>query len=204
MMPSHHLMRPRSDDPSTADLLARGRAGDAVAIDLLFQREVPLLRRWAHGRLPRWTRDLADTSDLVQDTVLQTLRRLDTFEARGEGALQAYLRQALINRVRGEIRRVSRRPEIGDLQSGHPTTATSPLEAAVAGQTLERYERALAELAPRDRTAIVAQLELGCTHAQLAEILGTRSPNAARMALERALLRLARRMRALEMAPEES
>ena len=197
-------MHPSSDELSTADLLARGREGDAVAIDLLFQREVPLLRRWAHGRLPPWTRDLADTSDLVQDTVLQTLRRLDAFEPRGAGALQAYLRQALINRVRGEIRRASRRPHIEDLSDAHPTTATSPFDTAVFGQTLERYERALAVLVPRDRAAIVARLELGCTHAQLAEILGTRSPNAARMALERALLRLARQMRAFETAAGES
>lgn len=187
-----------SDDLSTATLLARGRAGDAAALDLLFRREVPLLRRWAHGRLPRWTRDLGDTSDLVQDTVMQTLRRLDEFEPRGVGALQAYLRQALINRVRGEIRRTSRRPEHAELQDAHPTTATSPFDAVAFGQTLDRYERALADLGARDRAAIVARFELACSHAQLAEILDAPSPNAARMALERALLRLARRMRDLE------
>lgn len=133
---------------------------------------------------------------------MQTLRRLDDFEPRGDGALQAYLRQALINRVRGEIRRTSRRPEQADLRDAHPTTATSPFDTVAFGETLHRYEQALAQLGDRDRAAIVARLELACSHAQLAEILDAPSPNAARMALERALLRLARRMRALEMVGE--
>ena len=91
---------------ATADLLRRARAGDAGALDDLFRRHLPPLRRWARGRLPRWTRDLRDTEDVVQETLLQTLKRIDVFEPRHEGALQAYLRQALINRVRDEVRRL--------------------------------------------------------------------------------------------------
>src|SRR4051812_23968454 len=78
---------------SSLDLLARARAGDRQALDVLMARYLPRLRRWASGRLPRWARDLADTQDLVQDTLLQTFKRIETFEARHEGALQAYLRQ---------------------------------------------------------------------------------------------------------------
>jgi DNA-directed RNA polymerase specialized sigma24 family protein len=37
-------------------------------------------------------------------------QKLKTFESRGEGALAAYLRQALLNRLREEIRRAKRRP----------------------------------------------------------------------------------------------
>src|SRR5258708_9836409 len=94
---------------TTADLLQRARIGDAEALNELFGRYLPSLRRWARGRLPRWTRDLRDTEDVVQETLLQTLKHMDTFQPRHEGALQAYLRQALVNRVRDEVRRVHRR-----------------------------------------------------------------------------------------------
>ena len=73
----------------TVELLLRARAGDPQALHQLFDHHIPILRRWASGRLPRWARDAAETSDLVQDTVGETLKHLDTFEPRGEGALQA-------------------------------------------------------------------------------------------------------------------
>ena len=66
----------------------------------LFARYLPILRRWAAGRLPRAVRDVADTPDLVQDTMLQVFKNIEGFEHRGEGAFHAYLRQAVMNRIR--------------------------------------------------------------------------------------------------------
>src|SRR5687768_7571721 len=80
---------------STLQLLDRARKGDGEAVERLVARHLAPLRRWARGRLPRWARDLSDTDDLVQDTLLQTMGRLAGFEPRGPGALQAYLRQAI-------------------------------------------------------------------------------------------------------------
>ena len=125
---------------STADLLRRARAGDAEALNDLFRRHLPPLRRWARGRLPRWTRDLRDTEDLVQETLAQTLRRIDMFEPRHEGALQAYLRQALVNRVRDEVRRLNRYPAAATLDESDrfADPAASPLEEAIGKEALER------------------------------------------------------------------
>ena len=61
-------------------LLDRARAGDNQALDRLFERYLPRLQRWARGRLPVWARDLADTHDLVQDTLLRTFKRIDGFD----------------------------------------------------------------------------------------------------------------------------
>src|SRR5262245_3323365 len=80
---------------TTYDLLERAKGGDAEALNGLFARHIPTLRRWATGRLPQWTRDISDTQDLVQETVLQVFKRVESFEPRGAGALQAYLRQAV-------------------------------------------------------------------------------------------------------------
>ncbi len=52
---------------------------------------------------------------LVQDTLLQTFKRIDAFEPRRVGALQAYLRQAVLNRLRDELRRKGRQPPTVEL-----------------------------------------------------------------------------------------
>jgi RNA polymerase sigma-70 factor (ECF subfamily) len=179
---------------STAWLLERARGGDQAALDALFARYLGPLDRWARGRLPDWARSLADTQDLVQDVLLQTFKKLKTFESRGEGALAAYLRQALLNRLREEIRRVKRRPPQTTLDSRAQDLAPSPLEAAIGREGIERYERALAALAANDREALVARLELGYSYDEVAEMLQKPSVDAARKTVERAVVRLVQEM----------
>ncbi|HEX8029492.1 MAG TPA: sigma-70 family RNA polymerase sigma factor [Vicinamibacterales bacterium] len=179
---------------STTTLLERARAGDRDAVDALVARCWPPMLRWAKGRLPPWARDLADTQDVVQEAVVQTFKHLDRIEARGEGALQAYLRQAVLNRIRDHIRRVGRRPAATTLDSQHVDPAPSPLEHAVGREALECYEAALARLSDADRELIVASVELGYTNEQLAESTGRASPDAARRAAKRALVKLAEEM----------
>ena len=180
---------------STTTLLERARAGDRAAADELFARCLPPLLRWARGRLPRWARDVADTQDVVQEAVLQTFKHLETFDARGEGALQAYLRQAVINRIRDHVRRVARRPITATLESHPVDDDPSPLERAIGREAVERYEAALARLSETDRQLIVATIELGYGFEQLAEATGRASPAAARKAARRAVLKLAEEMK---------
>jgi RNA polymerase sigma-70 factor (ECF subfamily) len=182
------------DPESSVELLVRVRAGDQEALDRLLRRYVPALRRWATGRLPRWARDIADTEDLVQETVVRTLKRLDSFEHRQEGALQAYLRQAVMNRIRDECRRVSRRPKMTDVDQNTPDDNISPLEAAIGSEAVSRYEAALASLRDEDRQAIVARIEMGFSYPEVAVMLGKPSVDAARMGVSRALVRLAEAM----------
>ena len=189
---------PSVDAESSLDLLQRARAGDRQALEALMTRYLPRLRRWASGRLPRWARDVADTQDLVQDTLLQTFKRIDTIEVRHEGALQAYLRQGIVNRIRDEFRRAGRRPTTEELDAAVPDSGASPLEAAIGRETLDRYERALARLRPQDREAIIARIEMDSTNEEIAAALGKPSANAARMAVERALVRLAEEMRRVD------
>lgn len=176
---------------STFDLLARVRAGDDCALELLFARYLPRLRRWASGRLPRWARDATDTQDLVQDTLISVFKQVDRFAPRREGAFQAYLRQAVMNRIRNAIRDRSTRPDGTTLDDGLASSDGSPLERAIGTEQLERYEAALARLRSIDREAIVARAEMGCTYAEVAVMLDLPSADAARKAAQRALVRLA-------------
>jgi RNA polymerase sigma-70 factor (ECF subfamily) len=181
--------------PSSLTLLSRAQAGDRIALDALVARYLPRLQRWASGRLPPWARDMNDTEDLVQETVFQTFKKIDRFEARGDGALYAYLRQAILNRIRDELRRAKRQPATRAIDSGIEDAGHSPLEAAIGNQAVARYEEALATLRHDEREAIVARIELGYTHEELAHLLGKPTANAARMAVERAIVRLAKAMR---------
>lgn len=180
---------------ATIQLLNRARNGDDAALEALFARYLEPLRRWASGRLPKWARDVADTQDLVQETLLQTFKKLEGFEFRGEGALRAYLRQALVNRIRDELRRFDRRGPRGVLDTRAADGGPSPLEAAIGRQEVERYERALARLREADREAIIARVEMGCSYEELAEALGKPSVEAARKAAQRAVVRLVEEMK---------
>ena len=75
-----------SDEP-TIELVVRAQTGDRQAVEALLQRSIPQLKRWAHGKLPAAARNTLDTGDLVQETVLHVLRRLDTFQPRHVGAV---------------------------------------------------------------------------------------------------------------------
>jgi RNA polymerase sigma-70 factor (ECF subfamily) len=131
----------------------------------------------------------------VQETLFQTFKKIEGFESRGDGALYGYLRQAVLNRIRDELRRARRHPVTHAIDSGLEDRGRSPLEAAIGNEAVERYEKALATLRDEDREAIVARIELGYTHEELAGLLGKPTANAARMAVERAIVRLARAMR---------
>jgi len=175
---------------STLSLLTRAREGDADALNDLFSRYVPALRRWASGRLPRWARDLADTPDLVQETLLGVFRNIEGFDHRGEGALQAYLRQALMNRIRNEVRNAGHRPEQVALDEERVDEHQSPLEAAIGAERLGRYEAALHRLREDERELVIARLEMGLTYSELAIACQKPTPDAARMAVSRAIARL--------------
>jgi RNA polymerase sigma-70 factor (ECF subfamily) len=179
---------------STVYLIGCAREGNRAALDVLFARYLPRLSRWAHGRLPQWARDLAETQDIVQETLLHTFLRLDHFEPRGELALQFYLRQAVANRVRDELRRIGRRPPAGALPDNVRDQAPSPLEAAIGAEACDRYEQALDRLTDAARELVVARVEMGASYEEIAGALGKRSAEAARKACERALVRLAREM----------
>lgn len=185
------------DASATASLvlLERVRAGDTAALNRLMDRYLPRLSRWASGRLPRWARDLSDTDDLVQDTLIRSVANLSHFEARGEGALQAYLRGAVLNRIRDEIRKRRRSPPQTPIDPEVAGPGQSPLDAAIGAETLARYDRALERLDPEPREAVIARIEMGCSYAEIAELLDKPSADAARMTVSRALLRLAEELR---------
>jgi len=176
---------------STLDVLERARHGDPSAVRVLVERTLGPLKRWARGRLPRYARASANTDDVVQDAIMRALGRLERFEHRTVGGLQAYLRESVRNRIRDEIRRLSRRGIGEELPDSLPAETYSPLEQIILKERSERYLEALRTLRPEDRLAVIFRLEHRYSFVEISERLGRSSPDAARMAVNRAVKRLA-------------
>lgn len=163
--------------PEPAALSRRGRHAHVT------RRYAPALRRWMQGRLPRWAHDAA-TVETVDLAVGEALGGLEIFRGGYTIAIQNALRQAVIDRVRS-ARAATRRDD----------PLPSPLERVMGHQAVERYEQALRELTEAQRAAVVARIELGFGHGEVARMFGLGSPSEARALVAHALVRLARRMR---------
>ncbi len=181
---------------STAFLLSKAKNGDAVARETLCSIYIPILTKWAHGRLPQYARDLSETDDLVQVSLLKALDKLETFKPLGEGAFLAYLRKILLNNIRSEIRQYTRKSkhitlqEEVELEDGDSTL----LEKAVGLEIIEKYETALSNISEQSREAIILRVEFGYTFPEIAVAMNCNSANAARMIVTRALHKLAMSM----------
>jgi RNA polymerase sigma-70 factor, ECF subfamily len=179
---------------STASLLEKLRGGDQGAREQLLSRYLPLLSRWAHGRLPPYARDLLETDDVVQLSLLRSLKHLESFEPRHEGALLAYLRRSVLNSVRDEIRRAGRQPAREALNEEMANSGPSLLEEVLGREALEAYEAGLERLPEGQQEAVILRVEMGWSYQEIAEAVGSPSANAVRMTISRALVRLAEMM----------
>lgn len=187
---------PRHSATASADLIAQARAGDKGALSRLFQRHRVALARWAHGKLPPWARRFSDTADVVQDALFHTIRRIDKVELRGEGALKAYLHRAVLNRIKDEMRRVARRPidDLDTMDRQFRASGPSPFDQVLDAEKEQIYKQALNILTDDERALIVGRMELGYTYEQLAVMSNRPTAAAARMAVRRAVLKLAESM----------
>jgi RNA polymerase sigma-70 factor (ECF subfamily) len=181
-------------DETTAVLLVRARDGDPDAWDAVISPCLRPLNEFAARWLPAEVRSTISAEDLVQEAVVRGIAQLHRFEFRRRGAFLAYLRTSIRHRIVDELRKASRRraapPPIEPVDP-----ARSPLQQAIDKQNDERYSMALARLRDRDRQLIVLRVEQQLPYSDVAARLGITSAQAVRVALRRALCRLARRLR---------
>lgn len=185
--------QPAAELPSVR-LVELAKDGESWAAEELFRRYNGRLLRWAHGRLPVWARGAVDTEDLVQDTLLGSIRNLPRFDPHGPGGFHCYLRAAIRNRLRDELRRAANARRADDSLTGRPAEDPSPLAQAIGAELFASYEAALEALTESDREAVIARIELDLPYAGIAAALGLPSSDAARMKVRRAIARLAAAM----------
>jgi RNA polymerase sigma-70 factor (ECF subfamily) len=189
---------------STLDLVERARKGDQTAWEMLVARYQGPLKRFARARLARQTHRLTDTDDVVQDVTVSVFRRLHQIELRFPGALLAYLRRSVSNRVADEHRRAVRQGPTATLDDDYPDVQQSPLDLTIDRDKVRVYRAALLTLSPDDRTAIVLRLERGASYDTIAQRLDKPTPNAARVAVARAMFKLAKAMGPLSATAAEA
>ena len=182
------------DAMATVDLVERARDGDQSAWEVLMRRYRGPLQRFARSRLARQRQRLADTDDVIQDVTINVFRRLHRIELRFPGALLAYLRRSVSNRVADEHRRAVRQGPLATLDENLPDGQQSPLDATLDRDKVRAYRTALLALGADDRLAIVMRLERGEGYDAIAARLGKPTPNAARVAVARAMFKLAKQM----------
>ena len=172
-------------------LLRAAQQGRNSAADALFGRLLPSMTRWARGQLPRWARARMDTDDLVQEAFGAFFRRIEQVEPRRRGAIRTYLRQSIRHRIRDEIRRAGKVEVPMSEEAEWAADGKSPYSHALSAENLRRYRVALGRLSTDEQQLIVGRVELDYSYDQLALATGRPSRDAARMAVRRALLRLA-------------
>jgi len=89
-------------------------------------------RRWP-AAAATMERDLMDTDDLVQETVIRTVKRIEAFEPRHEGP-PGLPPPGVMNRIRDEIRRSARSPVSTGLDDNEQDRTASPLDEAIGSR----------------------------------------------------------------------
>ena len=191
---------------STRALVARAQAGDRSATEHLFERLLPRVRRIVALRMGCRETELWDREDLVQETLYDALRALESFEDRSEGALSHWLSTLVQNNLsdhmrrrkaaKRDARRVERRREgstfLTDSVFGHEST--TPSRVAQAAESERRLEGALLALEERHRRVIELRKLCELSFEEIALELGLGTASSARSLLSRAMSALADRL----------
>lgn len=184
-----------ADALTSVELLTRAQSGDDAALNELFERYLPRLRKWFHGRLPGFARNGVDTQDMVHDAIARVMPHVATFKPFHDGGFYGYLRTAVRRRMQDQVAAAIRRPtDVLSSDSDRPSDEPSPIELAIGAETFETYEAALGRLPEADREAIVLRIELGLPYPEIAQALRKPSVGATYVAVNRALVKLAEEM----------
>ena len=176
---------------ATRALIDKASSGSEQALRVICDRFGPQLTAWGRGRLPQHARDLLATEDIAQEVIARSLERLGGFKSQERGSFLAYLKTAFMNRMRNEIRNASRRPRREEVPENIPDPAPSPIEQYLGREAEDRYNQALKLLSSEEQELVIGRLELQMTYQDLAIHTGKVSPDAARMAVNRAIRKLA-------------
>jgi RNA polymerase sigma-70 factor (ECF subfamily) len=190
-------------DPRDVELLERAGQGDAQAVDELFDRYREYLRAVVALRMDRQMQSRVDASDVVQETYLQTARRMDDFLRRRPMPFRLWLRKSAC-----ECLIQLRRRHVGAQQ--RTTAAEVPLPAAssaaqaalapadsgttpsqqlVKFELAERVRQAMGELDEQDREILLMRTYEGLTNQEVSLVLELEA-DAASKRYGRALIRL--------------
>lgn len=153
---------------SSEELIARARAGEAEAFQLIFERYAKPVLGFIYEMTGQ--RDLAE--ELVQETFVRAFNNLDRL--REETRLSSWLFGIARNVARESLR--SRNKDLGNQYRDEPTVETidqnSPSEELLSKELNMAVRKALGSLVEDQRLVFVLKVYQHCRYDEIAEITG--------------------------------
>jgi RNA polymerase sigma-70 factor (ECF subfamily) len=195
------------DSAATRALLEGIRRGDARALESLLERYRPELRAFVESHFDPRLRARVDPSDIVQETQMEVVRRMDDFLAHQPMPFRLWLRKKAMDRLlnlrrdhlaraRRSVAREQALPDRSSLLVAGPllARAPSPSQQLQARERAERISRAVACLAHADREILLLRHAEDLPFEEISCLLDI-EPAAARKRFGRALIRLQKALR---------
>jgi RNA polymerase sigma-70 factor (ECF subfamily) len=198
----------KQDSAQTCALLEAVGRGDTQALEELLARYRPGLHDFVEVHCDPRLRSRLDPSDVVQDTQMEVVRRIDDFLATRPMPFRLWLRkkamERLLNlrrdhltRARRSVARERALPDRSSLLLAGPLLARgpSPSQLLQDRELAEQVSRAVAQLAEADREILLLRHAEDLPFEEIACLLDI-EPAAARKRFGRALIRLQTVLRA--------
>ncbi|MEM7519405.1 MAG: sigma-70 family RNA polymerase sigma factor [Pseudomonadota bacterium] len=159
-------MRLEQDIPDT-ELLARIAGQDMTAMEALYHRHAPAVRRF----IAQLIKDPFEVSDVLQTTMLDVWRKAGSFEGRSGGRtwVLSIARYKAIDHLRRHARVAPADPMSETLEEIDTQSAETALSAA---QDAAALRACIAQLPDAQKTAIHLAFFQDLTYAEVAEIEG--------------------------------
>ncbi len=196
-----------STEPQFAELLERARLGDRDAVGELLDGYRPWLRLLAKRQIGRKLEKRLDASDVIQQTCLSAVAKIDLFNGHTEAEFVAWLRRIhecnLQNVVRDNVlrqkRAVSREASINDSRTAGlinelPILQSSPSQRVLQDERAVLLVRTLERLSEEQRDAIRLRYLEGLPVATIADEMN-RSVHSVAGLIRRGLERLRTELR---------
>ncbi len=146
-------------------LVARARAGDGRALDVLVERYAPRVNRIAAQALG----DFEDARDAAQESLVKLCTRLRQF--RGDSQFATWLHRLVVNTCRDLQARKQARPseplELGDEPVG---AEWDPADVTLLADLRADVANALARLSPDQRAVVILRDACGLSYEEIARI----------------------------------
>ncbi len=190
-----------SDSTQTDRLLAAVAAGDTGALEELLRLYTPYLKRILQLRISPELSARVDVSDVLQETQMVIVRRIDEFVAKRPASFRVWLRSRALEQlvvqhrrhVTAERRTVRRERTFNDASSmaiARTLFSETPSKMLQRNEFAEQVRQLIESLNENDREMLALRHAEGLTNNEAAEALGI-EPATARKRYGRALSRLA-------------
>lgn len=195
-----------AESTTTDRLLQAVSMGNQSAVGALMTLHLPYLRRIVELRMAPELKSRVDTSDIVQETQMVIIRRINEFVSKRPSSFRVWLRTRAIEQladqyrrhVAAEMRSVRREQTFGDASSmaiARTLLSETPSQALQKRELEKQVKDLVDNLREIDREILTLRHAEGLTNNEVAEALRI-DPMTAHKRYGRALRRLVERVKA--------